>query len=732
MADNKQLMFLRGLQSAINTMTSSIDGAFYLTEDSNRLYIGAGEGKAPIALNRDIGIVNSVQDLPSAPPAADKDFYYCRTENVLAFYDGNTRQWAQVNPNSDTDTVVTGVSFGNGTISADKKSVIYEAVINTKTINKLNNKETLNDPITVPNAFTIKASDLSVILPESAKVYIKEEYDIGNKELSLFADGDGAGEDENGNPLNTVVFKEGKNVAFDYDTADHKLTINANDTTYSLNVDENTQSIQLYNNDTEQSQTVAFDVAVDGGLDLDVDASTKKFTFSHSDTSDQESVELKNTGIATNTFKVFDSIKVDDFGHITELTTQDITITDTNTYIDPEATYKKDDWVVTLVDNNKGEIDIDFSEDAAALEQALVEKIEGELAKANTALTYKGTVEYADVLLGLEDVEIGDTYLVAKEFTLNDVEYKIGDLVIAHTEGEVEDGVILDEVDWTRVPSGDEMMVDTHFTGKLKISSDVRGPVTFEVQQVGVNNADNTRVGDALELAPGKDIDFTHPESNEFRTVINHATIETEDISEQDADFATTVTALTGLTIDNGHVKEIKTKTFNLRTYDLVGDDNKLILHHDSGNSEDVIAVSGDDWINVSINSDEFTIEHNAPQTAETVVGESSDTTVALTHESTFSAITEVQYDATGHVVHVGTTEFSLPEDNDTTYSAHVIHGKDIVDATDEEDYVSNPSIGIEDSHGALSSVQLNSVSDNIVIKGGAGVVSFGMVWGTF
>jgi hypothetical protein len=276
------------------------------------------------------------------------------------------------------------------------------------------------------------------------------------------------------------------------------------------------------------------------------------------------------------------------------------------------------------------------------------------------------------------------------------------------------------------------MMVDTHFTGKLKISSDVRGPVTFEVQQVGVNNADNTRVGDALELAPGKDIDFAHPESNEFRTVINHATIETEDISEQDADYATTVTALTGLTIDNGHVKEIKTKTFNLRTYDLVGDNNKLILHHDSGNSEDVISVSGDDWINVSISSDEFTIEHNVPQTAETVVGESSDTTVALTHESTFSAITEVQYDATGHVVHVGTTEFSLPEDNDTTYSAHVIHGKDIVDVTDEEDYVSNPSIGIEDSHGALSSVQLNSVSDNIVIKGGAGVVSFGMVWGTF
>ena len=51
MAD--QLLFKKGLQSDLDKVTSSVNGAFYLTTDTNRLYIGNGSDK-PKLLNQTV------------------------------------------------------------------------------------------------------------------------------------------------------------------------------------------------------------------------------------------------------------------------------------------------------------------------------------------------------------------------------------------------------------------------------------------------------------------------------------------------------------------------------------------------------------------------------------------------------------------------------------------------------------------------------------------------------
>ena len=46
------IMFKRGLQA--NLPQTAVDGSFYLTEDTQRLYVGIGENNAPVELNRTI------------------------------------------------------------------------------------------------------------------------------------------------------------------------------------------------------------------------------------------------------------------------------------------------------------------------------------------------------------------------------------------------------------------------------------------------------------------------------------------------------------------------------------------------------------------------------------------------------------------------------------------------------------------------------------------------------
>lgn len=113
------IMFKRGLQA--NLPQTAVDGSFYLTEDTQRLYVGIGENNAPVELNRTIRSVESLTDLnalkgPVGSNANDGvavgDFYYVAggaqsvSGNILAYCSAvdatGKPTWVQINPDTNT------------------------------------------------------------------------------------------------------------------------------------------------------------------------------------------------------------------------------------------------------------------------------------------------------------------------------------------------------------------------------------------------------------------------------------------------------------------------------------------------------------------------------------------------------------------------------------------------------------------------------------------------------
>ena len=103
------VMFKRGTQADllkyINGTTQAVEGSFYLTSDTNRLYIGkkVGDVVKAVAVNQGVITVSSLTALQNITAEAGQ-FYYVSGANSLCVYNGQT--WVQINP--DTNTYITG------------------------------------------------------------------------------------------------------------------------------------------------------------------------------------------------------------------------------------------------------------------------------------------------------------------------------------------------------------------------------------------------------------------------------------------------------------------------------------------------------------------------------------------------------------------------------------------------------------------------------------------------
>lgn len=122
--NDTKVKFLRGLQSQL-PKTNIKDGAFYLTTDTNRLYVGQGNSLA--LLNQTVKIVASQNELPSPEAARElTDFYYITNDNILAYWDGT--KWTQINPNT---TLVANNGNALNTTVTDNVATIELSVADT-------------------------------------------------------------------------------------------------------------------------------------------------------------------------------------------------------------------------------------------------------------------------------------------------------------------------------------------------------------------------------------------------------------------------------------------------------------------------------------------------------------------------------------------------------------------------------------------------------------------------
>ena len=74
--------FLRGSQANLDKLTSFVEGAFYLTSDTDRLYFAQSNNEL-VYLNKYIININTMDDLPSLNTVNDGDFYYILKDNIL-------------------------------------------------------------------------------------------------------------------------------------------------------------------------------------------------------------------------------------------------------------------------------------------------------------------------------------------------------------------------------------------------------------------------------------------------------------------------------------------------------------------------------------------------------------------------------------------------------------------------------------------------------------------------
>ena len=146
--------FKHGLQQDLrNVMTDKkvVPGTFYLTSDTNRLYIGkTAELIAPI--NEGVIKVEKLSDLPKDADSKEVgiigSFYYVENDNILCVYNGS--KWVQINP--DTDSVISSIAHTYGeytdggvavttTIADNNNHSIYTGI--TFAEGEANNKKTV-------------------------------------------------------------------------------------------------------------------------------------------------------------------------------------------------------------------------------------------------------------------------------------------------------------------------------------------------------------------------------------------------------------------------------------------------------------------------------------------------------------------------------------------------------------------------------------------------------------
>ncbi len=110
-AAGSNIKFLLGTQDNLEKYISkngatAENGAFYLTQDTHRLYVGTSDGHA-VPVNEGVISVDRVSALPTTN-AHPGEFYYAKEENILCVYAGPKNAqtgkggWVQINSNTDT------------------------------------------------------------------------------------------------------------------------------------------------------------------------------------------------------------------------------------------------------------------------------------------------------------------------------------------------------------------------------------------------------------------------------------------------------------------------------------------------------------------------------------------------------------------------------------------------------------------------------------------------------
>ena len=783
------VLFKRGLHADLLTMSAAnkIDGCFYLTTDTNRLFVGQSNGTSVdlVELNKSITTVNSINDLPGAGEVEVGQFYYIKGNggangnkkdpsqgsvgNILAvcvgFKGNGDPEWVQVNPDTNTDTgyeyfekgANTGMVVSAGTVDSTNNRIKYTITLHPKKtgVDGSSSTSTLTD---ITADFYVNASDIGNIVNATAVAVGSSA--VSSNSTTINTSGNGA----SGSGFTVTG---GTNVTLSGSA--NALTIAADDHTYALSspADNSDAKVTLTPSLNGTAQT-AENVYFKAGTDLTVSGATAgEITYAHAT---YNAPTVNNTGLATDdsayannvkSFNVVDSITTSN-GHVTAVTKKKVTVQDT-TYTPGAISYDTSTKTLSAsltndVTNTAStfsganllfhKITVDGTEVTKYNQESLgsfysAAQVDSKINSLN-AMTYKGKVGAAadgsDVTAlptipataSDSTIKVGDTYLVVTDGTYGGQSAKVGDLLIA--TGTETNGVITSNLGWTAVAAGER---DTTYD--------------FQVTTVSSNPA--------LQYKPST--------SNSWTTIadINAGTALTASVSNgtitinHDASGVTAGTKgdnTTGtlsyggsivvpkVTVDaQGHVTGLTEATLTLpasddTTYSIsaaeANSEATITLTPSSGSATTAPIIGDGTSISTAVpssgtNSGKVVITHSnllSTGTAGTTYGSSASTTPAS--GTGVIKVPNVVVNAQGHVTSISEQSITLPADNDTHYS------------------ISNPTVSVSnnvataqlqlanDQNSTTTSANLQVSSSSLTVAAGTNTneIAVDIVWGTF
>ena len=749
--------FKRGLQADLPN-SNIVDGAFYLTTDTNRLYVGGANDKLEL-LNQSIKFYtyNDVFHENSTVPKVEGQFYYLSDKNILCTFaktkthpDG---EWVQINPDHNDNTLVyvsgLNVTKSNST-EGNTKKLTYTIKLNQEKKESSDGGATpYGDGITA--SFEIDSNDLNKIA-SNVSVGL-ESNDITNG-FELKNSGGGADDSK------AVQVKGGDNVTITR-AADGNITIAATDTntTYDLTSPIGNTNIMLNGGDTGQTPTIELlgdDKIVVKGESAD------QITFSHATSNAAGDYNATNDYNSTNVNKIsVPQFTVDATGHISNAGLKEILLPE-----DKDTTYEITNIGVVGSEGKTGkgklsislkasngeaiptvstddvlyhEITIDGTNYTKYNQESLGEfysksKVDELITKAAAnmnAMTYKGVIN------GVKFSEIkgsqnGDTYKASADFTINQQLVKEGDLVIYN-------GADLDATadpsanNWDIVPSGND--IDSQFSLSLQGVGDKKTPTLIlrnttinenagVIEVVGDKGITTTIQGDQLIIAHAT-------ESKAAGTVGQNTNLT--------PDAAGTITVPIITYDEQGHIKSAtdniitlpadKDTTYEILTESYGTSDAAVKLKangSESGVSPTAVFKAGTNIV-LDANSDGITIKHGDPDrnTANNSYG--PNTTGQVGYGQTFK-VPKFSKDAKGHIVSVENVDITMPSEQ-VIPSVNFSGATKVDENNNRVTFTSTLSVGDD---GTAPSYAPSIGSSTLKISGTGDNITMDLEWGSF
>ena len=509
MAEN--VLFKRGLQKDIPVTSGAAYGTFYLTTDTHRLYCGNSTGGADL-LSQAVVIVDCVSQTPGKNSLADQpksegQFYYVKDSNILAVCIGNS--YVQINP--DTKLAGARFAYGNGKES-DVVTVAME-------FSQTSAGSTKVDDITSTANIGFQAADnISLTTADST-------------------DGDG-------HKIKVLKFT-GQKLALDAENKAIKLGnesvkfVGAGHATVSA--DASTGTITIGTNSIP-------DIYVDGGsMKVAVGSDADKIGF-------EISAELSRTESA-----------------------KDVDVRKAS--LDPIIKY-----------GGSGTLSEHFKNGTATLSVYSKSEVDTAITKAKeamNAMTYKGTVGGTDSdhgtagkALPTKHVAVGDTYIAYAPIHFGDTTYPLGTMIIAtsnytggdaNNAGEVNGEIPTANIVWSAVKTTD---TDTNYRllaidngidlegSKIGGANDTTGRLVIAAGNDMVVDSQKTEGGSGEKKYDIQTITVKH---QDFTTSTGANTTAANVTQEFNKDLTFTVFDPTTLTVDNGHITKLLTKTVTVK-----------------------------------------------------------------------------------------------------------------------------------------------------------------------